>query len=320
MTRAVGLVGLGVMGSAMARRLAGSGIPVIATSRSATSRDGLEGTEGVTVLPGPAAVTAQLATLEADPATELLVLTSLPSGPEVAAVATGPGGLLDGIPPGRHLLLVDTSTCDPADTRALAERLAAAGHRQLDAPVSGGPTGVRDGTLSVMVGGDAEALQVAEPVLSALAGRVVHCGGSGAGQIAKAANQLIVACTLEAVAEALSLAAGQGLDPALVREALLGGYAASRILHLQGARMLARDFTPGGSIGLLAKDVRIVQGLAARAGIPVPALDATAGQVNRLAATDPGIDHSALISLLATVGPASTAATPPGSGSSQVPR
>jgi 2-hydroxy-3-oxopropionate reductase len=288
----VGIVGLGTMGAAMALRFAETGTAVVATSRSASSRAALSATDGVQVVE---TLTDLVASLETAGDGEVVVLTSLPSGPQVASVAEA---LLVAAPRGRQLVLVDTSTCSPADARIVAQRFSVLGHVALDAPVSGGPTGARAGTLSVMVGGDADHVARIAARLAPIAGRVVHCGPSGAGQVTKAANQLVVAVTVEAVAEALTLAARSGVDPATAREALLGGYAASRVLELQGGRMIAGDFTPGGTIALLAKDVGIIRSLASEGGVPVPALEAAAGQVDRLASTHPDLDHSAVVTLL----------------------
>jgi len=291
----IGIIGLGTMGAAMARRFAGQGTTVLATSRSQGSRDALAGTAGVQILGSPRELVAALAEQTGG---DLVVLTSLPSGPQVTAVADALLAAMAWGANGRRLVLVDTSTCAPADAQAVAHRFAISGHAFADAPVSGGPTGARDGTLSIMVGGDDALFAQVEQAVAPIAGRVVHCGPSGCGQVTKAANQLIVACTVEAVAEALTLAARNGVDPAVARTALLGGYAASRVLELQGERMVTGDFSPGGTIALLAKDVRIAQGLATAAGLAAPALDATAAQVRKLAESDPGIDHSALITLL----------------------
>jgi 2-hydroxy-3-oxopropionate reductase len=276
----------------MTLRFAEEGTHVVATSRSQMARDALAGNDFVDVVDSAAEVVASLAQRQAG---DLVVLTCLPSGPQVAQVAEL---LLAAVPPGRRLVVVDTSTCTPQDARTLATRCAAAGHAAADAPVSGGPTGARSGTLSVMVGAEPALFALVQIAVAPIAGRVVHCGPAGAGQVTKAANQLVVACTVEAVAEALTLAARNGVDPATARTALLGGYAASRVLELQGARMVAGDFVPGGTAALLAKDVRIIQSLAASAGVPTPVLDAAADQVHELARTAPDLDHSALVTLL----------------------
>ncbi len=291
----IGIIGLGTMGSAMARRFAEQGTPVVATSRSQSSRDAVAAAEGVDVVRSPRELVAALAERSTG---DLVVLTSLPSGPQVTAVADAVLAAAAWAAADRRLVLVDSSTCAPTDARALAHRFAISGHAFVDAPVSGGPTGARDGTLSIIVGADDGQFAQVAAALAAIAGRVVHCGPSGCGQVTKAANQLIVACTVEAVAEALTLAARNGVDPATARTALLGGYAASRVLELQGERMVTGNFTPGGTVALLAKDIRIVQALATVAGLATPGLDAAAAQVRKLAETDPEIDHSALVRLL----------------------
>lgn len=270
------------MGRAVAARLTGAGLPVVATSRTAASRDAVRGLE---IRATPAEVAA------ADP---VLVLTCLPSGVEVAAVATQ---LVAGLRAGRSLLLVDLSTTAPAEAAALHERLRAGGHRAIDAPVSGGPTGASTGTLSIMAGAVEADLCDAEPILAHL-GTVVHCGPPGSGQVAKACNQLVVAGTLVAVAEALTLARRCGADPALVRAALSGGYAASRVLESQGERMLRGDFEGRGKAGLLAKDVGIIRRLAGETALGTPVLDAAGAIVDRLAARDPDIDHCAVITII----------------------
>jgi 2-hydroxy-3-oxopropionate reductase len=291
MSGRVGLVGLGVMGRAVAARLTAAGVPVVATSRTPATREAAAAAvPGLVVLGEPASVAA------AGPA---LVLTCLPSGVEVASVAAQ---LVAGLPAGRSLLLVDLSTTAPAEAAALHERLRAGGHRVIDAPVSGGPTGASAGTLSIMAGAVEADLREAEPILAHL-GTVVHCGPPGSGQVAKACNQLVVASTLVAVAEALTLAARSGADPALVRAALLGGYAASRVLELQGERMLRGDFEGRGKAGLLAKDVGIIRRLAGEAALGTPVLDAAGAIVDRLAARDPDIDHSAVITIIEEVVP-----------------
>ncbi|MEH1122869.1 NAD(P)-dependent oxidoreductase [Micromonospora sp. CPCC 206061] len=282
----VGLVGLGVMGRAIAARLVAAGFPLVATSRTPATREATAAAvPGLVVLCTPADVAA------ADP---VLVLTSLPSGAEVTSVAAD---LIGGLPPGRSLLLVDLSTTAPAEAADLHERLRAAGHRAVDAPVSGGPTGASTGTLSIMAGAVPGDLEDAELVLAHL-GMVVHCGPPGAGQVAKACNQLVVAGTLVAVAEALALARRSGIDPAVVRTALLGGYAASRVLELQGERMLSRDFEGRGKAGLLAKDVGIIRQLAGDAALGTPVLEAAGEVVDRLAARDPDLDHCAVITVI----------------------
>jgi 2-hydroxy-3-oxopropionate reductase len=192
------------------------------------------------------------------------------------------------------------STIDPGPTRAIAGQLAARDVEMLDAPVSGGERGAIDGTLSVMVGGSDGAFARAMPILQAMGKNIVHVGPSGAGQITKACNQLVVAATIEAVAEALVLAERSGVDAAKVREALLGGFAGSKILEVHGQRMLDRAFEPGFRARLHRKDARIVLDAAQAAGSPIPAFQVVAAQLDRLVdEADRGdLDHSALFTLL----------------------
>jgi 2-hydroxy-3-oxopropionate reductase len=196
-------------------------------------------------------------------------------------------------------LVIDMSTIDPIPTRAFAERLAAQGVDMLDAPVSGGERGAIDAALSIMVGGPEGAFRRALPMFAAMGKNVVHVGPAGAGQITKACNQLVVAATIEAVAEALVLAIRAGVDAAKVREALLGGFAGSKVLEVHGRRMLDRAFEPGFRARLHRKDARIVLDTAREVGAPVPAFEAVARQLDELVESGGGeLDHSALFTLL----------------------
>jgi 2-hydroxy-3-oxopropionate reductase len=174
----------------------------------------------------------------------------------------------------------------------------------LDAPVSGGERGAIDGTLSIMVGGEPAAFERARPLFEAMGANIVHVGPSGAGQVAKACNQLVVAATIEAVAEALLLAERSGVDAAKVREALLGGFAGSKILEVHGQRMLDRAFEPGFRARLHRKDARIVLEAAAATGTPVPSFEVVAAQLDRLVEDLDGgeLDHAALYAALADPG------------------
>ncbi|GAB2749281.1 2-hydroxy-3-oxopropionate reductase [Salinifilum aidingensis] len=251
MTASVGVVGLGPMGTALAQRLAECGIATAATSRSASTREAAA-ERGVHVVPD---VPALVESVSERP----VIVTSLPSGPEVRAACLDANGLQDS---GLHeFVLVDTSTCAPRDSADLAAELRRRGCAAVDAPVSGGPAAARDGNLSVMAGGAQDDLDAADAVLRAIAGRLVVCGGPGAGQVAKACNQMVVAANLATVAEALVTASALGADPACVREALQGGYAASRVLDLHGERMLQRDFSLGGAARTHLKDIGIIREL-----------------------------------------------------------
>lgn len=188
--------------------------------------------------------------------------------PDAAAVVLGERGVRAGARAGHTV--VDMSTISPTETRRIAGVLAGDGVAMLDAPVSGGERGAIDGTLSIMVGGPADAYERMRPLLEVLGGQVRHIGGAGAGQVAKACNQLLVAQTMVAAAEAFLLAEACGADPAAVREALLGGFAYSRILEAHGARMLADDYRPGFKAALHLKDLRIVADEARAAGLALP--------------------------------------------------
>jgi 2-hydroxy-3-oxopropionate reductase len=279
------MVGLGVMGAPMAARLLAAGFPVTVHSRSAAPvRAAVEG--GAKAVTTPADVAR-----DSD-----VVVVTVGDTPDLVAVVDGPDGLLAGAHAG--LVVCDMGTHDPGAIPSIAARFADAGATFLDAPVSGGEVGAREGSLSIMVGGDAEALARAASVVDVL-GRAVRVGGSGAGMLAKACNQLLVASTIQAVAEALTLARASGLDPELVREVMLGGFAASRVLELHGRRMIDADYTPGGRVALHAKDARIILEVAARAGLRLPGFEPVAAALERLIAEGGSeLDHSALITLL----------------------
>ncbi len=285
-TAQAGFVGLGVMGRPMAGHILAAGIPLTVHSRSRGPIEALiaaGATDG-----GSAAAVAR---------TSDVVILMLPDPPDVANVIFGAGGLLEGLRPGA--VVVDMSTGDPLLARDWAARLAEHGVGFLDAPVSGGQAGAIAASLSIMVGGAADALERARPVLAAIGSRIVHIGDSGSGQIAKAANQLIVAATIQAVGEALVLAAKAGADPGRVREALLGGFAASRVLELHGQRMLDGDLRPGARSRLHLKDARIIQRLGRTLGSPMPAFDVVAKALGSLVEQGGGdLDHAALVTLL----------------------
>jgi 2-hydroxy-3-oxopropionate reductase len=282
----VGVLGTGAMGGPMVRTLLGKGWEVLVAPRDRQRADELAAA-GAVVVADPAAIAS---------ATDR-VLLCLPDTAAVRGVLFSPAGLLAGAP--WSGLVIDTSTLPPEDARAIAAELAARGVASLDAPVSGGPRGAQGGTLAIMVGGPAEALERARPVLEAIGSRVIHCGGPGAGQVTKACNQLIVMSTVVAVAEALRLAEHAGVDPWAVREALLGGYAASPILELQGARILRGDFVPGGRAIFHAKDIAAIAGLSAALDLPLPLFEAVRAQFERLFALEggPDLDHSAVATL-----------------------
>jgi 3-hydroxyisobutyrate dehydrogenase-like beta-hydroxyacid dehydrogenase len=216
---------------------------------------------------------------------------------DVEEVLVGPQGVADGARPGT--VAIDMSTISPAGTRRVAAALAARGVHMLDAPVTGGVAGAENGTLTIMVGGERPVLDRVRPILDCLGTNIVYMGGPGAGQTAKACNQLALLVTAEGVAEALALARRCGLDPALVRQALLGGVAASRVLDLFGARMLDRQLPPAFPARLYHKDLHIVFDVARDTGQTLPAASVVMQQIDTLMARDQGgHDISVLIELL----------------------
>ena len=278
----VGFIGLGIMGKPMAMNLLAAGYPLTVHSRSPGPVDEVV-SRGATRASGAAEVAAA----------SDITITMLPDTSDVEVVLTGAGGVLEGVAAGA--LVIDMSSIDPAPTRAMAEVFARRDVAMVDAPVSGGERGAIDGTLSIMLGGEPDAVARAMPIFQVLGKTIVHVGPSGAGQVTKACNQLVVAATIEAVAEALLLAERSGVDPGKVREALLGGFAGSRILEVHGQRMLDRAFDPGFRIRLHRKDARIVEDAAHATGTPIPSFAVVAGQLQR--ALDDGdgeLDHSGL--------------------------
>jgi 2-hydroxy-3-oxopropionate reductase len=264
----VGVIGLGIMGAPMARNLLRAGFPVVVWNRTAARADALVA-EGAERAASPREVAEQAA----------IVITMLSDSPDVEAVYRDADGVLAGVtsrtrPQERETapvsVLVDMSTIAPRVARELAQEAAACGAAMLDAPVSGGDTGAQEGTLSIMVGGDAAALEIARPALEALGTRITHVGASGAGQVVKACNQIVVGLTLEALGEALVLGSKAGVDPAAIVEALGGGLAASRVLEVRGPKLLARDFAPGFKLDLHAKDLAIVLATAREFGVALP--------------------------------------------------
>ena len=278
----IGFIGLGIMGKPMARNLLAAGFDLTVHSRSSEPVDELVAA-GATGGSDPAAVASA----------SDITITMLPDTPDVEMVLVGSPGVIEGAAPGS--LVIDMSSIDPGATRTMAAAFDARGIAMLDAPVSGGERGAIDGTLSIMVGGTDDAFRRAAPIFDALGKNVVHIGPSGAGQVAKACNQLVVAATIEAVAEALLLAERSGVDAAKVREALLGGFAGSKILEVHGQRMLDRSFAPGFRIRLHRKDARIVEEAAAATGTPIPSFAVVAEQLQRAVDAGEGeLDHSGL--------------------------
>jgi 2-hydroxy-3-oxopropionate reductase len=283
----IGFIGLGIMGKPMARNLLEAGYEVVVHSRSPGPVDELVDA-GAERRASPADVAERSG----------VVITMVPDTPDVEEVLLrGTDPVIDGISAGQ--LVIDMSSISPVVTRRIAAEFAAKGVGFLDAPVSGGEKGAIEGTLSIMIGGRDEEVARAMPIFEVLGANIVHVGPAGAGQVTKACNQLVVAANIEAVAEALVLAAKAGVDPAKVREALLGGFAGSKILEVHGQRMLAGTFDPGFRIRLHRKDARIIEETAKELGVPIPVFARVVEQLQRM--VDEGLgedDHSALVKLL----------------------
>lgn len=273
------------MGLPMSKNLLKSGYAVTVFNRSRAAMDEL------------VAVGAQLANSPSEVAQQSdVVLTCLPDSPDVEAVVLGENGVLSGSRPG--MLYVDHSTIAPATSRKLYEALKLSGVAALDAPVSGGDIGAQQGTLSIMVGGDEAAFGRSLPILQAMGKNIIHIGDAGAGQVTKACNQIVVAMTVQAVAEALTLAKKSGVDPAKVREALLGGFAQSRVLEVHGQRMLDRTFQPGFKLNLHRKDMNIVLQTGKELNLPLLGTAQVTELMNAAIAQGKGeLDSSALITL-----------------------
>ena len=254
--KTVGFVGTGIMGAPMARNTARAGFEVIAYNRTAAKAEALR-EHGIDVAASPAEVGER-----AD-----FVVTMLPDTPDVLSVVEGEGGLAATMREGS--VLVDMSTIAPGATRALAERLSARGIAMLDAPVSGGSWGAEQGTLSIMVGGDAQTFERCGPLFAAMGQRVTHMGPSGMGQTTKLVNQVLVAGTVSAVAEALVFAAAHGADLERTIEAVSGGAAGSWQLSNLGPRMIAGDFAPGFMVRLQQKDLRLILEAADERRVPL---------------------------------------------------
>lgn len=257
MANRIGFIGIGVMGRHMARNLARGGFQVAAYDVRREALDGLA-EENLRVAP-----TIADATEDAD-----AVVTMLPDTPQAQEVLLGRGGVAAHPPHGR--LVIDMSTISASATRTMAASLASHGIALLDAPVSGGPIGAEKGTLSIMVGGEAEAYARALPILQAMGKTIVHCGPSGAGQTVKMCNQLVVAVNLMGVCEAMALGREAGLDLDKLREVLMGGAAGSWMMQNLAPQMLAKNAGAGFRIDLMLKDLRLVNEAAFEMGVPLP--------------------------------------------------
>jgi len=253
----VGYIGLGIMGKSMARNIMKAGYDVVVHNRSRESVNELVG-EGAIEGHSPADVASQVD----------VVFTNLPDSPDVELVALGKDGIIEGAHEG--LIYVDNSTIKPATARKVGEKLAEKGVLMLDAPVSGGDVGAQQGTLTIMVGGPEESLEKVMPVLKAMGKTITHVGGAGDGQIAKAANQIMVAAQMVAMGELLILAQKAGADPEKVVEAIRGGAAGCWTLDNKPQRLFEGNRSPGFKAYMQAKDLGIVMDTAREYGIPLP--------------------------------------------------
>jgi 2-hydroxy-3-oxopropionate reductase len=284
MAETVGFIGLGLMGRPMAKNLLKAGYSLVVHSRSQGPVDDV------------AAAGAQQASSPADVARRATrIFTMVPDSPDVELVLEGPNGVFSAVQ--RGTIIIDCSSIAPGTAKRLAERAASLGATMLDAPVSGAVSG----TLSIMVGGDATAFATVKPLLDAVGNpeRVIRIGDSGAGQLCKVCNQMVIGGALAVVSEAFALARKAGVDPAKVREALLGGFAASRVLEVHGERILTGNYKPGFRAALYAKDYRIAAATISQHNIPAPVTAVIQQLVNALVASGRGDDdYSGLATVL----------------------
>jgi 2-hydroxy-3-oxopropionate reductase len=286
----VGFVGLGLMGLPMARNVLKAGYQLTVYNRTGAKAAPL-------VAEGAARATSPAEVARASD----VVVTMVTDGPDVEAVVAGGQGVLAGASAGTTW--IDMSTISPDVTHRLGEHAASLGVESLDAPVSGGPPGAEAGTLSIMAGGTQEVFDACLPLLLTMGRNVVRVGGLGAGQVAKACNQVVIAATLAGIAEALVMGAKAGVDPALIRHALLGGYAGSRLLEVHGERMIKHAFDPGFFVRLHNKDLHIVLSMARSLSVCTPVTALAAQHFNALIADGDGdLDNSAMVKVYERLG------------------
>jgi 2-hydroxy-3-oxopropionate reductase len=288
MAETIGFIGLGVMGKPMAKNLIKAGFALVVHNRSRGAVDEVVAA-GATAGASPADV-ARHATV---------VITMVPDTPDVDLVLTGKDGVLSAIQ--RDAIVIDMSSISPAVTQRLAKQVAEKGASMLDAPVSGGEIGAINAALSIMVGGDEAAFARARPIFEAVGNkeRIVHIGPSGAGQVCKICNQIAIGGALAGVSEAFALAKKAGVDAGRVRQALLGGFAASRVLEVHGERMLNDNYKPGFRTRLYQKDLRLANEAAAANGVAMPGTAIVTQLINALVASGGGdLDYAALGTVL----------------------
>lgn len=278
----VGFIGLGLMGRPMAQHLAAAGHRLHLWARRPESLEPFR-VGGAQIHASPAALAGHVDAL----------ITMVADGPDVAQVVLGPDGAAHGARPG--LVVADMSTIAPGTARDIGRQLAERQIQFLDAPVSGGEKGAKEATLTIMVGGEATAFEKMRPLFDVMGRSVTRIGDSGAGQVAKACNQILVGAAINAVSEAFLLARKSGVDPAVVREALMGGFAYSKVLDNHGARLLDGNFQPGFKAWMHQKDMRIVMEEAHRLGVPMPSASLVSQLLNALVGSGGGEQDSLAI-------------------------
>ncbi|WP_333671057.1 2-hydroxy-3-oxopropionate reductase [Elioraea tepidiphila] len=283
----IGFIGLGIMGRPMALNLKKAGHELIVPERKSLTD---EIREAATVVADAKSVAA---------AAEVVILM-VPDTPDVEHVLFGPGGVAEGLNPGT--LVIDMSSISPTATKEFAARINAKGCEYLDAPVSGGEVGAKNAALTIMVGGPEAAFERARPLFEAMGKNITLVGGNGAGQTCKVANQIIVALNIQAVSEALVFAAKAGADPAKVRQALMGGFANSRILEVHAERMIKRTFAPGFRIRLHQKDLNLALQSAREMNMSLPNTAIAQQMFSAVAAAGGAdLDHSAMVQAIETL-------------------
>ena len=286
MADTVGFIGLGIMGKPMAKNLIEAGHELVVFNRTQSKAEELAG-DGATVAGSPREVAER----------SDVIITMLPDSPQVEEVLVGENGVLEGIKEGA--LVVDTSTISPVVTEELAAKVNGKGASMLDAPVSGGDVGAIEGTLSIMVGGSEEDFERARPHFEAMGKTVTHVGETGAGQVVKAANQIVVALTIEAVSEALVLGSKGGVAPEKILDVLGGGLAGNKVMEVKREKMLTHSFDPGFRIELHHKDLGIALAAGREYGVTLPVTAVVDQMLQELKMKGRGDrDHSALLTLI----------------------
>ncbi|CAA9459656.1 MAG: 2-hydroxy-3-oxopropionate reductase [uncultured Rubrobacteraceae bacterium] len=286
MAQKIGFVGLGIMGRPMAKNLIEAGHELVLYNRTKEKAEELAG-DGATVADTPRAVAESSG----------IIVTMLPDSPDVEAVVAGEGGLLEGI--GEGSLIVDMSTISPVVARALAGKAREKGASMIDAPVSGGDVGAKDGTLSIMVGGSEEDFERARPLFEVMGKTVTHVGDAGAGQVVKACNQIVVGLTIEAVSEALVLGSKAGVEPSKILDVLSGGLAGNKVMEVKRDKFLDHSFDPGFRVELHHKDLGIALAAGREYGVSLPVTAIVDQMLEALKVRGRGDrDHSAILTFI----------------------